>query len=90
MRAAASEHLADQAAPRPALRRVLGTPMLVLYGLGVIIGAGIYVLVGTIVATAGGGAPWSFVLAGILAAMTVCLMRSLPCAFPRPPGRPPT
>jgi hypothetical protein len=34
------------------LRRVLGTPMLVLYGLGVIIGTGIYVLVGTIVATA--------------------------------------
>jgi basic amino acid/polyamine antiporter, APA family len=45
----------DAALERPGLRRVLGTPMLVLYGLGVIIGAGIYVLLGTIVATAGAG-----------------------------------
>ena len=35
--------------PSPALRRVLGTPLLVFYGLGVIIGAGIYVLVGSVV-----------------------------------------
>ena len=33
--------------PAPALRRVLGTPLLVFYGLGVIIGAGIQVLVGS-------------------------------------------
>jgi hypothetical protein len=33
----------------PLLRRVLGTPLLVFYGLGVIIGACIYVLVGSVV-----------------------------------------
>lgn len=70
----------------PGLRRVLGTPMLVLYGLGVIIGAGIYVLVGTIVATAGGGAPWSFALAGILAAMTGLSYAELSVRFPEAAG----
>lgn len=68
------------------MRRVLGTPMLVLYGLGVIIGAGIYVLVGTIAATAGSGAPWSFVLAGILAAMTGLSYAELAVRFPEAAG----
>ena len=76
----------DGAPGRPALRRVLGTPMLVLYGLGVIIGAGIYVLVGTIVATAGGAAPWAFVLAGILAAMTGLSYAELAVRFPEAAG----
>src|SRR5262245_54601371 len=60
--------------------------MLVLYGLGVIIGAGIYVLVGTIAATAGSGAPWSFVLAGILAAMTGLSYAELAVRFPEAAG----
>jgi amino acid transporter len=47
---------------------VLGTPLLVFYGLGVIIGAGIYVLVGSVVGAAGPAAPWSFLLGGVLAA----------------------
>ncbi len=38
--------------PTPVLRRVLGTPLLVFYGLGVIIGAGIYVLVGSVMGVA--------------------------------------
>jgi amino acid transporter len=76
----------DGAVERPGLRRVLGTPMLVLYGMGVIIGAGIYVLVGTIVATAGGGAPWSFVLAGVLAAMTGLSYAELAVRFPEAAG----
>ena len=40
------------APPPPALRRVLGTPLLALYGIGVIVGAGIYVLVDDIVSYA--------------------------------------
>ena len=58
------QHGVDTASP-PRLRRVLGTSLLTIYGLGVIIGAGIYVLIGTVIGTAGGGAPWSFLLAGI-------------------------
>ena len=71
---------------RPGLRRVLGAPMLVLYGLGVIIGAGIYVLVGTIVATAGSAAPWSFALAGSLAALTGLSYAELSVRFPEAAG----
>lgn len=48
---------------RPALRRSLNLPLLILYGLGVTIGAGIYVLVGATAAKAGIFAPISFLLA---------------------------
>ena len=54
----------------PALRRVLGLWLLVLYGLGGIIGAGIYVLVGAVADVAGFATPVSFVLAGVLAGLT--------------------
>jgi basic amino acid/polyamine antiporter, APA family len=70
----------------PALRRVLGTPLLVFYGLGVIIGAGIYVLVGSVVAVAGHAAPWSFVLAGVLAGLTGLCYAELAVRFPEAAG----
>lgn len=72
--------------PAPALRRVLGTPLLVFYGLGVIIGAGIYVLVGSVVAVAGYAAPWSFLLAGVLAALTGLSYAELAVRFPEAAG----
>jgi len=52
------------------LRRVLGLPVLVLYGLGSIVGAGIYVLVGHVAGAAGMAAPIAFGLAGLLAGIT--------------------
>ena len=48
------------------LRRALSLPLVVLYGLGVTIGAGIYVLLGATTAKAGIYAPASFVLAAIV------------------------
>jgi APA family basic amino acid/polyamine antiporter len=48
------------------LRRTLTLPMVVLYGLGVTIGAGIYVLVGEAAGRAGMAAPISFVIAGMV------------------------
>ena len=42
------------------LRRQLGLPLLVLYGVGITIGAGIYVLIGAVAGHAGKYAPWSF------------------------------
>lgn len=68
------------------LRRVLGTPLLTLYGLGVIIGAGIYVLVGSVIAVAGSAAPWSFVLAGVLAGMTGLSYAELAVRLPEAAG----
>ncbi|MFT7040849.1 MAG: amino acid transporter, partial [Paracoccaceae bacterium] len=55
---------------RPALRRVVTLPLLVLYGLGVTIGAGIYVLIGATVAEAGMFAPTSFLLAAVVMGFT--------------------
>src|SRR5688572_30380187 len=48
------------------LRRTLTLPMVVLYGLGVTIGAGIYVLVGQAAGRAGMSAPLSFIVAGLI------------------------
>jgi APA family basic amino acid/polyamine antiporter len=52
------------------LKRTLGLWILVFYGLGSIIGAGIYVLVGTVAGVAGYGAPLAFITAGVLAGLT--------------------
>ncbi len=55
---------------RPTLKRGLTLPLLALYGLGVTIGAGIYVLVGATAAKAGIYAPVSFLLAAGVVAFT--------------------
>ena len=52
------------------LKRALGLPLLVFYGLGVTIGAGIFALIGEISGLAGDHAPLAFVLAGTMAAAT--------------------
>lgn len=52
------------------LRRRLGFGLLTLYGVGVMVGAGIYVLVGQVAGATGAWAPLAFVLAGLIAAPT--------------------
>lgn len=52
------------------LKRTISLPMLALYGLGTIIGAGIYVLVGEIAGHAGIFAPVAFLVAAIVATFT--------------------
>lgn len=52
------------------LRREISLPMLVLYGLGTTIGAGIYALIGEVAGTAGLHAPVSFLSAAVLAGVT--------------------
>lgn len=66
----------------PALRRRLGLPLLVLYGVGITIGAGIYVLIGAVAGHAGRYAPWSFVLAAVAMAFTVGSYAELATRFP--------
>jgi len=65
-----------------ALRRRLGLPLLVLYGVGITIGAGIYVLIGAVAGHAGRFAPWSFVLAAAVMALTVGSYAELATRFP--------
>ena len=65
-----------------ALKRRLTLPLLVLYGLGVTIGAGIYVLVGEAAAEAGMYAPISFLLASIVVAFTGFSYAELSTRFP--------
>ncbi len=56
--------------------------MLVLYGTGITIGAGIYVLIGAVAGHAGVYAPWSFILAAIVMALTVASYAELSTRLP--------
>jgi amino acid transporter len=67
--------------PTP-LRRRLGLPLLVLYGVGITIGAGIYVLIGAVAGHAGGYAAWSFLLAAAAMAATVGSYAELATRYP--------
>lgn len=64
------------------LRRALGLPLTVLYGLGVTIGAGIYVLVGAAAARAGLQAPFAFVLAALVMAPSGAAFAELASRMP--------
>lgn len=73
-------------AGQPKLRRALTTPLVVLYGLGVTIGAGIYVLVGATVAEAGPFAPVAFLLAALVVAFTAFSYAELSTRYPLSAG----
>ena len=64
------------------LRRALNLPLLVLYGLGVTIGAGIYVLIGATAGRAGIHAPLSFVFASIVMAFSASSFAELAGRYP--------
>ena len=68
------------------LRRVLGLPILVFYGVGVTVGAGIFALVGEILAMAGERAPLAFLMAALLAALSAGSYAMLARRFPRAAG----
>jgi amino acid transporter len=72
--------------PPPTLRRALGLPLLVLYGLGTTIGAGIYVLIGKVVERAGVHAPLAFLAAALLAALTAFSYAEMSARFPKSAG----
>jgi amino acid transporter len=71
---------------RQPLKRVLSLPLVVLYGLGTTIGAGIYVLVGKVAERAGMMAPWSFMAAALLSAFTALTFAELSSRFPKSAG----
>lgn len=72
--------------PGPLLRRSLSLPLLVLYGLGTTVGAGIYALLGVVAGEAGLHTPVAFVLAAGLAAFSALSFGELSARFPRSAG----
>ena len=60
----------------------MNVPLLTLYGLGVTVGAGIYVLVGATAAQAGAFAPVSFVIAAIVVGFTAFSYAELSTRYP--------
>jgi APA family basic amino acid/polyamine antiporter len=60
--------------------------MLVLYGMGTTIGAGIYVLTGAVAGIAGLWAPISFLLAAVLAGFAALSLGELAARYPRAAG----
>ncbi len=60
--------------------------MLVLYGLGTTIGAGIYALIGEVAGVAGMQAPISFLLAAVMAGLSAFSFAELASRFPRSAG----
>ena len=68
------------------LKRTLGLPQMVLYGLGTTIGAGIYALVGELAGISGYMAPAAFLVASMMAGLTAMSFAELSSRFPRAAG----
>ncbi len=72
--------------PNGTLNRTLSLPVVTLYGLGTIIGAGIYVLIGEVVAEAGALTPLAFLLAALIASFSAFSYAELSSRFPLSAG----
>ena len=68
------------------LKRSLNLPLFTLYGLGNILGAGIYVLVGKVAASSGIYIPVAFFVASIVAAITACTYAEMSSRYPHSAG----
>jgi amino acid transporter len=68
------------------LKRSLKLPTVTFYGLGAILGAGIYVLMGEVAATAGYFAPLSFLMAALIALFSAFSYSELSARFPLSAG----
>lgn len=68
------------------LKRSLSLPMLIFYGVGTILGLGIYVLLGKVAGEAGMLAPFSFLFAAILATFTGMSYGELSARIPKSAG----
>ena len=68
------------------LARTLSWKMLTLYGLGNILGAGIYVLIGEVAAESGDGMIWSFLIAALVASFTAVTYSTLAGKYAKSAG----
>ncbi|MDY7026155.1 MAG: amino acid permease, partial [Pseudomonadota bacterium] len=72
--------------PTPSLKRRVSFSLLMLYGLGTILGAGIYVLIGKVAGVAGMYAPIAFLVASVLAGLSSYSFAKLSQRYPRASG----
>ena len=72
--------------PDTSLARKISLPLLTFYGLGTILGAGIYVLIGEVSLRAGQYAPLSFIVASCIAGITAYSFARLSSMFPKSAG----
>lgn len=70
----------------PGLSQNLSRMLVLFYGLGTILGAGIYVLVGKVTAQAGIFSPFAFLLASVIAGFTAVSYAELSARFPKSAG----
>lgn len=68
------------------LKRVISMPQLIFYGLGTMIGGGIYALTGKVTGAAGMGAPLSFVISAGLAMLSAFSYAELSTRYPLSAG----
>ncbi|MEW5892784.1 MAG: APC family permease [Pseudomonadota bacterium] len=68
------------------LKRTLSLAQITYYGLGTILGAGIYVLVGKVAGSAGLYAPVAFLVAGVVATFTALAFAELSARYPLSAG----
>lgn len=68
------------------LNRTLGFPLLVLYGLGTVVGAGIYAVVGEVAAGAGVYTPLAFLVAALMALFSAMSLAELSARYPKSAG----
>jgi APA family basic amino acid/polyamine antiporter len=76
-------HPDETSVPATTLRRSLGLWHVALAGIGVILGAGVYALIGPAAAEAGGALWLAFVVAGVAAALTAYAYARLGTLAPR-------
>ena len=68
------------------LKRAITLPLLVFYGAGTILGAGIYALIGKIAALSGKYAPFSLLFSAIIAAFVALTYAELSSRYPKSAG----
>lgn len=68
------------------LKRCINYPLLTFYGLGTIIGAGIYVLLGKVASYAGYSTPLAFLMASVVAGFTAFTYGELSSRLPKSAG----
>lgn len=72
--------------PEQKLNRTLGLPLLVLYGLGTVVGAGIYAVIGEVATSAGVYAPLAFFVAAVMALFSAMSLAELSARYPKSAG----